>query len=265
MIKLYKHISVIRRFTLMENYYTIAQAAKLLNVTVQTIRAWDKEGKIETVRTPGNQRRIAKLELSRLTGDRYTEVHDEGPGVKEAVLDYKRKYTVEEYYSWDTSFRCELFEGTIVLLNSPTTKHQGLLGEIFVQLHSFLKGKPCKVFISNFSVHLSTEENTALLPDIVVVCDMSKLTDRNYVGAPDLVVEILSPSTAKMDKKDKFFKYQKYGVREYWIVDPELDILQANILNNSEYITKIYNAEDIVPVSVLKGCEINLAEVFTDW
>jgi len=232
---------------------------------VQTIRAWDKEGKIETVRTPGNQRRIAKLELSRLTGDRYTEVRDEGLGVKEAILDYKRKYTVEEYYSWDTSFRCELFEGTIVLQNSPTTKHQGLLGEIFVQLYNFLKGKSCRVFVSGFSVHLSTEENTALLPDIIVVCDMSKLTDRNYFGAPDFIVEILSPSTAHMDKKKKFDKYRKYGVREYWIVDPESDTLQVNLLSDGNYITKVYDAEDIVPVSVLKGCEINLAEVFNDW
>jgi len=184
--------------------------------------------------------------------------------VREALPDYKRLYTVEDYNSWDESVRCELYEGALIVAEAPTQRHQGILVEIMGQLWLFLKNKPCKVFPAPFSVKLFENEETLFEPDIVVICDESKLGGKNFDGAPDMVIEILSPSTARLDKKLKYQKYQKAGVREYWIVDPERNLLEANVLVNDNYILTIYDENDKAPVHILNGLEINLNEVFDE-
>ena len=184
--------------------------------------------------------------------------------VNDAQVDYNRQYTVEDYHSWDESFRAELYEGTLVVMEAPSRKHQGILTEITGQLWQFLKGKPCKVYPAPFSVRLSENEETIFEPDIVVVCDESKLTERGCIGAPDLVIEILSPSTARMDRILKLRKYREAGVREYWIVDPELDYLHVGVLKDGEFVFAEYDKDEIAPISVLEGCEINLADVFSE-
>jgi len=176
-------------------------------------------------------------------------------------LSNEKYYTVEDWLSWDESIRSELYEGKLIMLAQPVARHQKVLGELFGQLWQFLKSKPCDVYIAPFGVRLFENENTAFEPDIVVICDKTKL-DKIYTGAPDLVIEILSPSTARMDKLLKYKKYQKAGVKEYWIVDATENHVQASVLKDGSYITTMYDAEDIATVTVLKGCEINLAEVF---
>ena len=183
--------------------------------------------------------------------------------VKEAQPDYNRQYTVEEYYKIREDIRAELFEGYLVVMESATLRHQGMVVEIAANLHTFLKGKECKVFVSP-GVQLFESEATIFEPDIVVVCDKSKFGKRNVNGAPDLVIEILSPSTSRMDRKLKFDKYQKAGVKEYWIVDPERNLLEVNLLVNDKYMTTIYEETDTAPVHILDGFKINLADVFAD-
>ena len=175
----------------------------------------------------------------------------------------KEYYTVEEYLSWDEDVRAELYEGLLIMMAPPSQRHQGMLMELAAQLHAFLKGKPCTVYPAPFGVRLSEYEDTIFEPDIVVICDKSKLDGKICRGAPDMVIEILSPSTAQMDRKYKYGKYQQAGVREYWIVDPDLNILQAGVLTDAGYLTKVYGEEDKAPVSILEGCEINLADVFS--
>ena len=196
--------------------------------------------------------------------------------VKEALPDYCRKYTVEDYQSWDEGFRSELYEGTLIVSEAPTPRHQEILMEIVVRLHIFLKGKPCKVYPSPFAVRLNQNEETVFEPDIVVICDKTKFVRNIYCGPPDLVVEILSPSTAHKDKKLKFQKYLKAGVPEYWIIDPYRNTLEANRLTGNElngneqadnkYTTTIYNKTNTAPILVktLKGFKINLADIFAE-
>ena len=181
--------------------------------------------------------------------------------VKEAMPDYKRLYTVEEILDWEDDTRVELFEGALVMHSSPTTRHQAIQMEISGRLWLFLKDKPCKVF-TNYGVRPNKDEESLFIPDIVVVCDESKLSDRVCEGAPDMVIEILSPSTARMDKKLKYNKYQQAGVKEYWIVDPECNLLEANILVNNKYTTSIYDKTDKAPVHILEDFEVDLADVF---
>jgi Uma2 family endonuclease len=127
-----------------------------------------------------------------------------------------------------------------------------------------LKGKPCKVYAAPFSVRLfpaaDLSDDTVVEPDIVVVCDSRKLDDRGCNGAPDLIIEILSPSTTRHDKILKFRKYREAGVREYWVLSPEEKNFVVYILKNGEYAASAY--DDTVPVAVLPGCEIDLKTVF---
>ena len=194
--------------------------------------------------------------------------------VNEAVenLSYKREidplnkdsYTIEDWLSWDENLRTELHEGNLIMLAQPTQSHQKVLGELHGQLWQFLKGKPCSVFTAPFGVRLFEDEDTAYEPDIVVVCDKSRLGGKTLIGAPDFVIEILSPSTARMDKLLKYRKYEKAGVREYWIVDPDASCVQTNVLKDGSYIISMYDETDKAPVTVLEGCEVNLADVFSE-
>jgi Uma2 family endonuclease len=177
----------------------------------------------------------------------------------------KRKYyTYEEWMSLDDNVLSELIDGQIVMMAPPSMRHQKISGELHGLLWMFLKGKPCKVFHAPFGVRLAADEDTVVLPDITVVCDPSKLTKEGCVGAPDMVVEVLSPSTSRHDKSWKFDKYLQAGVREYWIVDPQDETVAVHVLENGKYMTRSYIETDTVSVSVLKGCVINLTDVFAE-
>jgi Uma2 family endonuclease len=139
--------------------------------------------------------------------------------------------------------------------------------ELSGALWDFLKGKPCKVYAAPVSVRLHPAEDlsddTVVIPDLIVVCDSSKLDDRGCNGAPDLAVEILSPSTSRHDRIVKFQKYREAGVREYWIVDPEEKSLVVYALKNGEYVASTYEDTDTVQVAVLPGCAIDLKNVLS--
>ena len=181
------------------------------------------------------------------------------------VAEPARKYTYEDYFNRDDDIRYELIDGVIYLMANPSLAHQTALSELHVQFYNFLKGKPCRVLFAPFGVRLNVNEgdNTVLEPDLFVVCDESKLDGYSCIGAPDLVVEILSPSTSKKDKTIKLNKYQQAGVRELWYVEPTDKTVTTCILKNGEYVIKGYDDTGMAPVHVLDGCIINLSEVFT--
>jgi len=179
-------------------------------------------------------------------------------------VDYSRKYTYSDYLKWDDDIRYELIDGVPYAMSAPTVKHQGTLGNLFAQLHSFLKGKQCKVYLSPFDVRLNaaTLDDTVVQPDIVVICDNTMMMNTGCKGGPDMVIEILSPSTALMDRTVKYNKFLQAEVREYWIVDPEAGTLAVNILKDKDYITRVYNDDDTVPISILEGCLIEMNGIF---
>ena len=181
-----------------------------------------------------------------------------------SVLAKDKRYTYDDYLTWDNETRCELIDGVIYMLSAPAWEHQDVGGAIFKQLANFLTGKSCKVFYAPFDVRLNADEgnDTVVQPDIVIICDRSKLIGTGCVGTPDMVVEILSPSTSTMDRVVKFNKYLQFGVREYWIVDLESKSVSAHVLENGKYTTSAYGVADTPPVHILDGCQINLSEVF---
>jgi Uma2 family endonuclease len=139
-----------------------------------------------------------------------------------------RNYTYNDYCSWPEDERWELIEGTAYDMSpAPSWNHQEISAFIFTKLYNFLEKQPCKVFAAPFDVLLPVEPvekegkiNTVVQPDISIICDPRKKTEKGCLGAPDLIVEILSPSTSKKDLNEKFRLYEKHRVKEYWIVDP---------------------------------------------
>jgi len=177
-----------------------------------------------------------------------------------------RLYTYADYASWDDDVRRELIDGKIYLMApAPSEAHQDNSGELFVQLKEFLRGNICKVLYAPFDVCLNAEgdnDKTVVQPDLIVVCDRSKLDGKRCNGAPDMVIEILSPSSSNRDMLLKFNKYMQAGVREYWVVDNELKIVRVSILDNGKFESIDYINPDTIPVHVLEGCEIDMKRVF---
>ena len=177
-----------------------------------------------------------------------------------------KRYTYADYCTWDKDKRWELIEGEPHLMSSPTQVHQRISMELSYQLAAFLKGKPCEVFAAPFDVRLNadTYDDNVVQPDLLIVCDSSRLDGKCCIGAPDMTIEILSSYTARHDRLVKFQLYQKAGVRVYWIIDPETRTLQVCILENGKYVLTMYGDTDTVPVQILNGCEINLKAVFEE-
>jgi Uma2 family endonuclease len=184
----------------------------------------------------------------------------------------KESYTYADVLEWDEGLRAEIIDGKVFMMSPPSTYHQSISGRLFYQLFHFLRDKTCQVFHAPFGVRLFPQEddsdNTLVEPDIVVICDSSKLDDKGCNGAPDMVIEILSPSTASNDCIAKFNNYLKAGVREYWILDPETRTIQVHILDQGKYTTTVYEADKkktaAIPVSVLPGCKIDLETIFVN-
>ena len=176
-------------------------------------------------------------------------------------------YTYADYCTWDDGKRWELIDGVAyAMAHAPSRTHQSISVAIASQLYNFLNGKRCKVFTAPFDVRLNVDskDDIVVQPDILVVCNESKLNDSECVGAPDFIVEVLSPSTAQHDRLRKFRLYQNSGVREYWIVDPDSKTVAAHIIYYGVYRISMYGSDDLAPVHVLEGCTINLSDVFED-
>lgn len=153
------------------------------------------------------------------------------------ALDPNGRYTYKDYLSWPDEFRCELINGVIYdMCAAPRRAHQDVLGDLFDAFRVFFKGKPCKVYLAPFDVILiafgdrESDSDTVVQPDLSVFCDRSKLTSAGATGAPDLAVEILSPSTALKDQGEKRVLYERHRVREYWVINPANETAMIYVL-----------------------------------
>ncbi len=143
-------------------------------------------------------------------------------------------FTYRDYLHWAEDERWELIEGRAFAMSpAPGLAHQTVVGEIFLQIGGFLADKPCRAFVAPFDVRLpqgaeaDQEVTSVVQPDILVVCDESKLDERGCRGAPDWIIEVLSPTTAAKDQIEKLALYEKHGVREYWPVHPTDRVLSV--------------------------------------
>ena len=158
----------------------------------------------------------------------------------------------------------ELIDGKIVAMSpGPAWNHISIGGNLYRIFSNFLHGKKCTPIPDGMDLYLT--EKDRFIPDLMVVCDPSIIKSNGVHGAPDLVVEILSPSTQRHDRFTKFCLYQRAGVREYWIVDPDIRIVQSFVLEDGRYSVKEFGAAgDKIKVNVLEDCVIDLSEVFSE-
>jgi Uma2 family endonuclease len=201
----------------------------------------------------------------------------EEPFIKYATLnlDESKRYTYADYLTWVDEKQRELINGFIRLMSSPTEIHARithLMNWILESLVRKRKGK-CRVYHAPFDVRLPIEDSNedekifnVVQPDICVICDFSKIDKKGCVGAPDLIVEVLSLSTSKKDWNEKFNLYEKVGVVEYWIIDPKEKVLHQFLLqSNGKYDAgTVYQCNQKAPVHIFEGLEIDLKELFEE-
>ena len=183
----------------------------------------------------------------------------------------EKYYTYADVLSWDENVRAEIIDGELYMMSPPLRIHQYVMTQLFLQIGNFLKDKTCEVYVAPFGVRLFENDedtpdkvDTLVEPDITVVCDHNKLDKYGCKGAPDLIIEILSSSTARRDRYVKLNLYNRAKVREYWIVDPVHNTVEVLLPdeNGKLAVSAVYGREDKAYVTVLPGCEIDLSTVF---
>jgi len=179
--------------------------------------------------------------------------------------------TYGDYLTWPEDERWELIDGVPYNMTpAPSRRHQDLVVELGAQIRDFLRGKPCKVYVAPFDVRLPDANEadevvlTVVQPDVAVICEASKLDDKGCRGAPDFIIEIVSPSTSPKDQIEKVALYERHGVKEYWIVHPWDNLLTIRLLGaDGKYgIPTIRKGEGRVQVATLPGLEVDLDSVF---
>ena len=250
--------------------YTFAQLAELSGVpqgTIQKIFSGETRSPrhetiqaLERVLCPQEPDADGKS-LSGASGSRYADV------VKEASAAYnvpRGGYTLEDYYALPDERRVELLDGVIYDMAAPSVIHQHIIIKMVVAIdnHITKNNGRCLVLASPVDVQIDCDDRSMLEPDVIVVCDPSKNTNRCILGAPDLVIEILSPSSVKMDTKLKMAKYATAGVREYWVIDPDKERVCVYWTDESG-MPAIYGSQDDVPVGIFGDeLKVPMKEIF---
>lgn len=189
-----------------------------------------------------------------------------------ALQHERENFTYADYVMLDEDVRYEVIDGQIYNISpSPTPKHQDVITQLSVDFGLYLRGKQCRVFVSPIDVCLSDKVDDLnkvkewVEPDLVIVCDKNKIGEKQIIGSPDLVVEVLSPSTAKKDRMVKYNRYQRAGIKEYWIVDPVHETIEVYILDSGAYKhERTYFKDDVLKVSIFEDFSIDLNNVFRE-
>ena len=184
----------------------------------------------------------------------------------DAVPVYHRIYTYADFITWPDDIRAEIVDGIVCPMPPPRIRHQDVVLEIAAQIKARLKKTPHKVYVAPVAVRLfprmDGSDTTVFEPDIIVVKDTSMVGENSIAGVPDMLVEVLSPSTAHYDRTVKYGFYQKAGVKEYWIVDPDEKLVDVFLLQNGRYAKNTYMRDETVVLTVFPHCMIDLRTVF---
>lgn len=185
----------------------------------------------------------------------------------------QKRMTYRDYAVWAEGERCEVLDGTIIsMAPSHLPEHQEISMQLSIEFGLYLRGKACRVFAAPIDVYLFENPHQKwidnnvknwVIPDLLVVCDPDKIKRSKIIGTPDLIIEIISSSSAKIDRIDKRRAYQRAAVREYWIIDPANQLVEVYLLkNHSLELHDVYNREHSIPVSVLEDLTIDLSIIF---
>lgn len=198
----------------------------------------------------------------------------ESTRLREPEVAYGRRkqqgeYTLEDYYALPDDMRVELIDGVIYDMSAPTFAHQSIVVGLSSAFLDYIRRKnsKCRVVASPIDVQLDRDDRTMVQPDVLILCDKNKLRNGVVYGAPDLVVEVLSPSTKFKDRTVKLRKYREAGVREYWMIDLNREEVEVYLFQNPDLDTlpRVYRFDSIIPVGIYDGdCKVDFAEISRD-
>lgn len=176
------------------------------------------------------------------------------------ALHRKDIYTIDDIYALPDGERAELIDGKIYYMSAPGLAHQRILGYLYRKIADYIDAQngACEPFMAPFAVFLNEDSQNYVEPDLSVICDPHKLTDKGCMGAPDWIVEIVSPSSRSMDYYKKLFKYRMSGVREYWVVDPDKQIVTVYDFEHDHMKEYIFGED--VPSGIWPGFSIKTDE-----
>lgn len=177
-------------------------------------------------------------------------------------LPKSNNYTIEDIYALPDGQRAELIDGQIYDMAPPSYLHQKLVMELSATIRDYIKshGGPCEVLPAPFAVFLNQDDHNYVEPDVSVICDPSKINEKGCSGTPDFIIEIVSPSSQRMDYLTKLFKYRTAGVREYWIVNPMTQTVQTYFFDDIEDFNQ-YSFDDEIPVGIYEDLKIYIADL----
>ena len=177
-------------------------------------------------------------------------------------LPRENNYTTKDIYELPDGQRAELIDGVIYDMAPPSRLHQRISTRLASIIDRYISdnNETCEVYSAPFAVFLNQDDKTYVEPDISVICDSDKLDDKGCIGAPDWIIEIVSPSSQRMDYMTKLFKYRTAGVREYWIINPMTETVQTYLFEGIEDSVQ-YTFNDEIPVGIYPGFKINIAEL----
>ena len=179
-------------------------------------------------------------------------------------LPLKKIYTVEDIYALPEGQRAELIDWQMYMMAPPNTRHQRLVSELTITIGNYIRSKAghCTIFPAPFAVFLNNDDLNYVEPDLSVICSKEKITEKGCSGAPDWIIEIVSPSTGRIDYGIKLFKYRSAGVREYWIVNPKTRTVNLFDFEH-ENMSNQYSFDDTIPVCIYEDLKINIAELLS--
>ncbi|MDO5616537.1 MAG: Uma2 family endonuclease [Cruoricaptor ignavus] len=184
-------------------------------------------------------------------------------------LDFNKVYSYADYLLWNIKERVELLKGRIFKMSpAPSVRHQEISMNLIGELHPLFRNQPCKFFSAPFDVRLPKQSKdneeiyTVVQPDLCVICDENKLDERGCIGAPDLVIEIISPGNSKKELKNKFELYQEAGVKEYWIVNPLDENVLIYVLEDGIYKALQPIVEDNIRSHIFPDLKVHTDEIF---
>lgn len=187
-----------------------------------------------------------------------------------SIPEKENKYSFSDYLTWREGERVELIDGEVFYMSpAPSRKHQQILRDLSTEFSLFLRDKVCEVFFAPFDVRLFStgkrddEIDNVVQPDLTVVCNPEILDDKGCNGTPDMIIEILSPSSIKLDRWQKYLLYEKAGVKEYWIIDPINEFVEIHLKEGAQFkLRGVFTKSESVSVNTLDGFEINLKQIF---
>ncbi len=174
-----------------------------------------------------------------------------------------KAYTEDDYYALSEDVRAELIHGQLYYQDTPSRMHQATLGALYTIIRSYIKAKKssCHIYPAPFAVKLFNDRNTIVEPDISIICDPGKLTDKGCSGAPDWIIEIISPSASSCDYVLKLNLYMEAGVQEYWIVDPQNQTVLVYFFEKEAFQVKQYTFQDKVKANIYNDLYIDFTDL----